>query len=208
MIKNFVCFLLIVSAFSCGKQKEAKKENRVLPDSINEKVFVKNRYLYSDDFLNELVKDIWWDSICTSMKVIDDKIIYNSDTLNFPELMKIGKIYTLAGEKKGIKYKLMLTRVNRTDLKYYYFLNDRLEYNFSKKLVTLSLYFSMMKSDLYGDNDFGPEYLKFLVPDVDDSSFHIFLKTNHNEKLTAVFRKTVWLVRPSYIEDSPIMIEQ
>ena len=165
-------------------------------------------YLYSDDFLDELVRYNRRDSNCNSMKLIDDKIIYNSDTLKFPDQMKIGKIHTLTGEKNGKKYKLILTRVNKTDLKYYYFINDRLEFNFSKKLVTLSLYFSMIKSDLYGDSDFSPEYLKYIVPDVDDSSFHIFLKTNHNGKLTAVFRETVWIVRPTHIEDSPNMFEQ
>lgn len=119
-MKKYFALLLIAAIVSCKKDTDVHQDTTtVKPDTVttaksSNNLYIKEKSLYSKEFIASLEAQPYPGGI----KVIDNYVIADNDTIYFPETLKLKTNYKFTGFTNTAFYQLDVTRENLTTLKY------------------------------------------------------------------------------------------
>lgn len=99
------------------------------------------------------------------IKLIDNFMLIGNDTTYFPDDLILDKVYIFEGHHDSKKYKLTVTRINQTNLKFNFqlFEKNKLFHTETGEAILPSLFFLGPEGEpdtVTGDSFFSTEYLK------------------------------------------------
>lgn len=161
MKKTLVLLILLVLA-SCGKDPKNEQAEETLPeptaaDSVpteESSLYIKDRSLYSQGFLAGLDEE----GYSTPLKIIDNYVVVEGDTVYFPAELKQNQDYRFTGFTDTHFYQLVVKRINITAIEYDFavFQKEKPIYS-SKGRADLNSYFFLAAESLE-DSDTGTAY--------------------------------------------------
>jgi hypothetical protein len=117
-MRHFILASLTM-VFLCYNVSEAQKINAPIGKSVNQtspKIFVKDKSKYSKVFLTELNALKLPNN--SSIKLIDNVIIFGNKTIKFPDDMKMNNNYIFEAVKGEQSYQLNVKRINESTLNF------------------------------------------------------------------------------------------
>jgi len=122
-MKHLLTVLTILLFISCKKDetttvKSTTKADTTAVTSANAKtkVYIKDRSKYAPSFIKAI--ENFGDTSISSIKVIDDYIQMDNDTIHFPSELQMDKAYEFTANNKDHQYSLTVTKINYTSVHY------------------------------------------------------------------------------------------
>lgn len=119
-MKKYFALLLIGAVISCKKDANVQQDTvTVKPDTVttaksSDNLYIKDKSLYSKEFIASLEAQPY----PGGLKVIDNYVIADNDTIYFPETLKLKTNYKFTGFTNSAFYQLDVTRESLASLKY------------------------------------------------------------------------------------------
>ena len=124
--KKIICIIALIVLISCKEDKTpvlvkpANTTDTIKAVTETHKVFIKNKSLYSKEWVAEMQKTEYPSEI----KVIDDYVVTEGDTIPFPDALKLDKEYVFLATRGELDYELKVKRINPVALEYSFALFD------------------------------------------------------------------------------------
>lgn len=128
MKQIFYLFAMVIGLTSCNSNSDKNTNTRSADSSVTisadqkqSNIYIKDSIEYSKAFIEEL-KNMGFSE---PVQIISNTIIIGADTTEFPDDLEINKKTVFRGSDKNERsYKLVVTRINQTNIVFSLFLNN------------------------------------------------------------------------------------
>lgn len=182
-IFNFLfCVLLVVACQDIGKKQAANQYVSGKDSAVNASIYVENALLYDSNFIKNLK------NYSNKIKIMNNYIINENDTIYFPEELPLNKEIVLSATQNVFLLKLILKRVDFTSILYtfFYYKNSESIYEKTGKAVLHPMFF--LSPEIDEDTETGETYASSEYHDLTSDcpfSIRVGIGKDENKKLRA-----------------------